>query len=151
MTAPTSADGVLVFVDSTILVYALDEADPAKQEAAQNWRAELWKSRRGRVSFQVLDEFYMNAIRIQPASRESIRAEVRDLFAWKPVAADAELLEHGWRLQDRHKLSYWDALIVAAAKAASCRFLLSEDFRPGQDFDGVEVVNPFRRPPESVI
>jgi predicted nucleic acid-binding protein len=58
---------------------------------------------------------------------------------------DAKILDHGWKIQDRYQLSFWDALIVAAAKSASCRFLLTEDLQPGQDFDGLLVVNPFLR------
>jgi predicted nucleic acid-binding protein len=140
-----------VFVDSNVLLYAVDEADPDKQRVARNWRAELWKSRRGRVSFQVLGEFFVNAVRKQAAAREEARAEVRDLLAWNPVVTDAALLERGWKLQDRYRLSYWDALIVAAAKVALCRYLLTEDLQSGQQLDGIEVVNPFLRSPESVL
>jgi predicted nucleic acid-binding protein len=152
MTVPGSADpGSLVFVDSNVLLYAVDEADPIKQQAAGNWRETLWRNRRGRVSFQVLGEFYVNAVRKRPASREAARAEVRDLLVWNPVATDPALLERGWRIQDRYQLSYWDALIVAAAKVASCRYLLTEDLQAGQKLDGIEVVNPFVRGPESVL
>ena len=140
-----------VFVDSNVLLYAVDDVDPEKQRLASNWRAELWKSRRGRVSFQVLGEFYINAVRKQPAAREEARAEVRDLLAWNPVVTDAALLERGWKLQDRYRLSYWDALIVAAAKATSCRYLLTEELQAGQQLDGIEVVNPFLRSPESTL
>ena len=160
MTAPDFADPSLVdspevdspvFVDSNVFLYAVDEADPNKQRAARNWRAELWKSRRGRISFQVLGEFYINAVRKRPDALEEARAEVRDLLVWNPVITDAALLEQGWKLQDRYRLSYWDALIVAAAKASSCRYLLTEDLQAGQNLVGVEVVNPFQRPPESVL
>jgi predicted nucleic acid-binding protein len=149
MTAPGSADSP-IFVDSNVFLYALDAADPKKQQAAQHWRAELWKSRRGRISFQVLGEFYVNAVRKRPAARDEARAEVRDLLAWNPVMADAALLEQGWRIQDRYQLSYWHAMIVAAARASVCRYLLTEDLQPGQKLDGVEVVNPFLRGPESL-
>ena len=54
MTAP-------VFVDTNVFIYAFDDADPKKQQAAERWRAELWQSRRGRVSFQVLQEFYVKS------------------------------------------------------------------------------------------
>jgi predicted nucleic acid-binding protein len=144
MTAP-------VFVDTNVFLYALDEADKGKQNVAQDWRSALWKSRLGRVSFQVLGEFYVNALRLRPASVDKARAEVRDLLAWNPVVADAALLERGWKLQDRYRLSYWDALIVAAAKAASCGYLLTEDLQAGQKLDGVEVVNPFQREPDSIL
>ena len=130
----------LIFVDSNVLLYAVDEANPEKQRVARTWRAELWKSRRGRVSFQVLGEFYVNAVRKQPAALEEARAEVRDLLTWNPVATDSELLERGWKLQDRYRLSYWDALIVAAAKAASCRYLLTEDLQAGQQLGATPMI-----------
>src|SRR6266567_8709575 len=60
----------LIFVDSNVFLYAIDEADPKKQVAARHWRAELWKSRRGRVSFQVLGEFYVNTVRKQITARD---------------------------------------------------------------------------------
>ncbi len=51
--------------------------------------------------------------------------------------------EQDMRIQDRYQLSFWDALIVAAARSASCRYLLTEDLQANQDLDGVLVVNPF--------
>jgi predicted nucleic acid-binding protein len=143
MTAP-------VFVDSNLFLYAMDDADPKRQEAAQIWRQELWKTRLGRISFQVLGEFYVNAVRKHPAARNQARAEVRDLLAWNPLRPDADLLEQGWKLQDRYHLSYWDSLIVAAAKAMSCAYLLTEDLQAGQKLEGIEVLNPFVRNPSSI-
>jgi predicted nucleic acid-binding protein len=137
MTAP-------VFVDTNVFIYAVDQADLRKQQAARDWRAELWKSRRGRTSFQVLQEFFVNVTQKALSSREDARAEVRDLLAWNPVPVNAVTLEHGWKIQGRYKLSFWDALIVAAAKQALCGYLLTEDLQAGQDIDGVMVVNPFR-------
>jgi predicted nucleic acid-binding protein len=140
-----------VFVDSNVFLYAMDEAHPHKQRIASNWRAELWKTRRGRVSFQVLGEFYVNAVRKQSVASHEARAEVRDLLAWNPVVTDAALLERGWKIQDRYQLSYWDALIVAAAGASSCCYLLTEDLQAGQKLDGIEVVNPFLYDPGSLL
>jgi predicted nucleic acid-binding protein len=143
MTAP-------IFVDTNVLIYALDVADPVKQQAAQAWRTSLWDSQRGRVSFQVLQEFYAKVTRKWPTARPEARAEIRDLLAWRPVPVDADLLERGWKIQDRYQLSFWDALIVAAAKSIACRYLLTEDFQAGQDLDGVVVVNPFLSDPASL-
>jgi len=143
MTAP-------IFVDTNVLIYALDEADLRKQQAARLWRAELWKSGRGRVSYQVLQEFYAKVTQKWPGARGQARAEVRDLLAWRPVAVDAALLARGWAIQDRYQLSFWDALIVAAARSALCRYLLTEDLQPDQDLDGVLVVNPFLRDPATL-
>ena len=140
-----------VFVDTNVLIYALDDADLKKQEAAREWRAELWKRRQGRISFQVLEEFYAKVTRKWPDVRQDARSEVRDLLAWRPVAVDGVIIEHAWKIQDRYQLSFWDALIVAAAKSASCRYLLTEDFQVGQDLDGLLVVNPFRNDPLSLL
>jgi predicted nucleic acid-binding protein len=140
-----------VFVDTNVLIYALDDADLEKQEAARAWRAELWRRRQGRISFQVLQEFYAKVTHKWPNTRQAARSEVRDLLAWRPVSVDGGILDRAWKIQDRYPMSFWDALIVAAAKSASCRYLLTEDFQAGQDLDGLLVVNPFRSDPQSLL
>ncbi len=140
-----------VFVDTNVLIYAVDEANEKKHRAAKLWRAELWKSRRGRISFQVLQEFYANVARKSPAARGQAQAEVRNLLAWRPIAVDGEVLEQAWKIQDRYQISFWDSLIVAAAKKSSSRYLLTEDLQADQDLDGVVVVNPFRSDPQEIL
>lgn len=139
-----------VFVDTNVLIYAVDESDREKHLAAVAWRAALWRSRRGRVSYQVLHEFYAQALRKNPKRADAARSEVRDLFAWKPIAADAVMVEAAWALQDRYRFAFWDALIVAAALAVQCRYLLTEDFSHGQEIDGVRIVNPFKVGPSEL-
>ena len=95
-------------------------------------------------------EFFVIVTR-KSMSREDARAEVRDLLAWMPVAVDAFTLERGRKMQDRYQLSFWDALIVAAAVHASCGYLLTEELQKGQDLDGVIVVNPFRTDPNAFL
>jgi predicted nucleic acid-binding protein len=139
-----------VFVDTNVFIYALDRADPQKQIAAQLWRTELWRSRRGRVSYQVPQELLVKVTQKWPDARDNARAEVRDLLAWHPVVMDAAILERGWKIQDRYQLSFWDALIVSAAKASDCRYLLTEDLQADQNLDGVIVVNPFLKGPSGL-
>lgn len=139
----------LVFVDTNVLIYALDSGDLKKQKLAQAWRRELWNSGAGRISFQVLQEFYVNVAQKWPNARSQAREEVRDLLAWRPVRVDGELLDRAWLIQDRYQLSFWDSLIVAAAKAASCSYLLTEDLQDGQEFDGLRVLSPFFNDPSS--
>jgi predicted nucleic acid-binding protein len=140
-----------VFVDSNVFLYAIDRANPKKHEAARLWRAELWKSRSGRISFQVLEEFYANVNRKWPGAREQVQAEIRNLMAWRPVVIDERIIEDGWKIQERYKISFWDSLIVSAAKAASCRYLLTEDLQADQDMGGVVVMNPFRNMPNEIL
>jgi predicted nucleic acid-binding protein len=143
MTAP-------VFVDTNVFLYALDRADMKKHQVARAWREELWKNHLGRISFQVLQEFCVQATRKWPESLNEARAEVKDLLAWQPVMLNAAILEQGWKFQDRYQLSFWDALIVAAAKSIGCHYLLTEDLQTNQDLDGIIVINPFLTDPASV-
>ncbi len=140
----------MVFVDTNVFLYALDEADRTKQDAARLWRAEMWKSQRGRTSFQVLEEFYAKVVKKWPDAQDRARAEIRDLLAWQPVKIDGSVIEQAWKIQDRYRFSFWDSLIVASAKAASCRYLLTEDMQNNQMVDGIRVVNPFKATPESI-
>ena len=134
-----------VFVDTNVLLYALDPIDTRKHLAARNWREGLWRGRNGRLSFQVLQEFYVKATQKWPSRRDEARSEVRDLLSWRPVSVDAAILERAWKIQERFQLSFWDALIVAAAKSLGCAYLLTEDLQPDQNLAGVMVINPFHR------
>lgn len=145
MTAP-------VFVDTNVFVYRFDRTEPAKQERCQAWLEELWRAGNGRVSYQVLQELYVTVTRkldpgLPPAEA---RAVVRALEAWQPATVGPRTLETAWDLQDRWSLSWWDALIVAAALAAGCETLLTEDLQAGAEIDGVHIVDPFATAPEDL-
>jgi len=141
-----------VFVDTNVLLYARDTSEAAKQSLARAWVDTLWAQRRARLSYQVLDEYYVGLTRkLDPGlDRDAAQADVRDLLAWRPVAVNGPLLEDAWRLEERYGLHFWDAQIVAAARAAGCRYLLTEDLQSGQDLAGVTVVDPFTTRPEAL-
>lgn len=140
----------LVFVDTNVFLYGIDPRNPSKQEAAREWCDGLWRTKRGRTSFQVLQEFYSQAVRISPAARDHVRADIRDLLTWRPVPIDGEVLDSSWSIQDRYKIAFWDALIVAAAKRSGCKYIVTEDLQHGQELSGLVVVSPFRRGFDSV-
>jgi hypothetical protein len=110
------------------------------------WVEHLWRTQTGRLSSPGLQEDYATTTRkLKPGlTPEQARADVRDLLAWRPVPAGAELLEAGWSVEDRFGLSCWDALIVAAAGIAGCEHLLTEDLQDGAAFEGLQVIDPFR-------
>jgi predicted nucleic acid-binding protein len=62
---------------------------------------------------------------------------------WRPVTVDEPLITAAWSIQDRFTLSFWDSLVVAAAREARCQVLLTEDLQHGAELDGVSVANPF--------
>jgi predicted nucleic acid-binding protein len=144
---------VPVFVDTNVLVYARDTAEPAKQAQAEEWIHRIWQRGVGRLSVQVLQEYYVTTTRrLEPGlAPGDAQADVEDLLAWHPVTIDGAVLRRSWLLEDRFALSFWDALIVAAAHAARCDVLLTEDLQDQQDLDGLRVVNPFNHSPASVL
>lgn len=141
-----------IFVDTNILVYTRDASEPDKQKQAMTWMHYLWTSRKGRLSFQVLQEFYVTVTKkLKPGlDALSARRDVQALLLWKPVLINATVLEAAWLLQDRYQLPWWDALITGAAQTAGCTYLLTEDFTEGQCFSAVTVINPFHTSPESL-
>jgi len=135
------------FVDSNVLLYSVDPVASAKRAGATEWLHALWAAGAGRLSWQVLHEFYWNAVqkmRLDPARARQI---VEDIGHWKPVDTSMGLLEQAWLWSDRAQLPYWDALILAAAERSGARYLLSEDFQSGRRYGEVQVVNPFAHGP----
>lgn len=142
-----------VFVDSNVFVYSRDASESEKQPRARAWLEGLWKSRRGRVSAQVLEEFYVTVTgKLDPGlpTREA-RSDVRALEAWNPVAIDHSLLPAAWDIEDRYGFSFWDALILAAARRLDCGYVLTEDLQDGQEVEGLEIVDPFQRIPSEIL
>jgi predicted nucleic acid-binding protein len=137
----------VTFVDSNVLLYGYDSSDAVRQERAAEALRQLWRTRTGMVSTQVLTEFYAVATRKlnPPLSRADARSAV-DLYAtWPVVQVDATLIVAASRSEEQHRLSFWDAMIVEAAQRGGATRLLSEDLQDGRKFGDVEVVNPFRR------
>lgn len=137
------------FMDTNVLVYARQADETAKQPVAAGWLAHLWDSNEGRVSAQVLNEYYVTVTRKldPPVTVADARADIADLAGWEPVGIDGDLIAAAWDIEDRYGFHFWDALVVAAAQAVGCDTLLTEDLQDGQDLDGVVVVNPFLHPP----
>lgn len=145
-----------VFVDTNVFVYLHDDSEPEKKTRADEWISLLVRGRSGRVSFQVLQELYytLTSKRRLNVDVAEARLIVRELVVWQPIAADLAMLNRAWALQDRFPLSWWDALIIAAAQTCECKVLLTEDLQDGQEFGAVRVVNPFAsldRTPEEIL
>lgn len=135
-----------VFVDTNVLVYTRDASDAEKQATAAAWMEHLWTSTGGRLSVQVLQEYYVTMTRkLDPGlPAEEARQDVRDLAAWRPIRIDEAIVEAAWRIEDRYRFSFWDSLIVAAAQKAGCEAVLTEDLQHGLDIDGLRIADPFR-------
>ena len=111
----------------------------------------MWEHRAGSVSWQVLNEFYTNAVRKTGVSPAIVRALVESYAQWQVSPSGMGLLRRAWHWTDHAKINYWDALILAAAEINGCRWLLSEDFQHGRKYGTVQVVNPFRAEPNGLL
>ena len=97
------------------------------------------------VSTQVLCEFYVVVTQKISArmSADEARTLIDLLAAMHVVETDVPLIRRAIDTQQRHRLPFWDALIVAAAERAGCERILSEDLGSGQTYGSVTVENPF--------
>ena len=133
------------FVDTNVLLYAHDRDAAEKHERAAAVVRGLWETETGVVSVQVLQEFYVNVTRKipRPLPPAEARAVIRAYRAWRVERPDADTVLHASEIQERNRLSFWDAMIVATAVSSGAATLLSEDLQHGQLIEGVRVENPF--------
>lgn len=138
------------FVDSNVLLYAHDSRNQQKQRNAESWLEWLWQHATPHVSWQVLQEFYTNAVLKMNVPPPYARKVVSLWSEWNPPEVTLGLLERAWYWSDQASISFWDSMIVAAAERARCRWLLSEDFQAGRVFGDLTIVNPFEHEPGSL-
>ena len=133
------------FVDSNILIYAHNADAGEKHRVAAALLRELWESREGRLSTQVLQEFYVNVTRKirRPLARAPAREIVRDYSVWIEEPITAVTIARASELEEVARLSFWDSLILASAEAHRVKELVSEDLQHGQVIAGVQIRNPF--------
>src|ERR1039457_489016 len=134
------------FLDTNIFVYSFDHDSASKARRAKQLIHQAVATRKGMVSYQVVQEFFNVALRrfAQPmavAEAEQYLGTVfRPLLA---VQSSQALYSAALRLQDRHRLSWYDAVIVAGAMERGCSLLYSEDLQSGRSFGALRIENPF--------
>ncbi|MBI3182722.1 MAG: PIN domain-containing protein [Myxococcales bacterium] len=135
-----------VFVDTNVLVCAHNADASSKHEMAKARIAELWRAGLGVISVQVLQELYVTVTRKIPVPlpRKTARELIRNYQPWLTAPTDLDLISRATEVEELHQLSFWDALIVAAAHRAGAAVLLTEDLNDGQLIEGVRIENPFR-------
>ncbi len=139
------ADDRVSFIDTNVLVYAHDRSETRKQPVAQALLDALWRNRTGALSTQVLQEFYVVATRkFDPPMRRTAAREIVALYGeWLLVEVDVALILAASKLEERHAFSFWDALVVEAARRSGATRLLTEDLQAGRRIDGISIENPF--------
>jgi predicted nucleic acid-binding protein len=135
------------FVDTNVFVYAVADDEPERAPVAQELLKTLASDEALRVSTQVLQELY--SVLTGKLKRNLTPLQTLaylDEIAQSPVTvADYALIRAAAELSSRHKLSFWDALIIVAAVRSGATYLYSEDLQHGRTILGVKILNPFRR------
>ncbi len=133
------------FFDTNILVYAYDSHYPDKQKRAQDMIADAIRNESGVISTQVLGEFFSVITKkiLQPISVNDAKAIVDNLALMVVQEIDLLIVKRALETVSTYAISYWDALIVAAAERSRCERIMTEDLNAEQLFHGIRVVNPF--------
>jgi predicted nucleic acid-binding protein len=136
---------VKTFVDSNILIYAHDLDAGTRQRRASELLKKLWEDGAGRLSAQVLQEFYVNVTQKirAPLPIGTAREIVRNYAAWVHMPITPATIVRASEIGEIWRISFWDSMIVAAAEQNGVSDLLTEDLNHGQLVAGIRIVNPF--------
>ena len=134
-----------VFVDTNILVYAHDLDASVKHDQAAEIVGQLWESRNGVLSTQVLQEFYVTLTRKVSSTLSKLEARklVQKYSNWQVVLNDSAIISQASEIEESYNLSFWDALIISAAYSQNVPMILTEDLTHGQIIEGILIENPF--------
>jgi predicted nucleic acid-binding protein len=132
------------FFDTNILVYADDKAAPAKQRRALELVAQHRRAGTGVVSLQVLQEYFVTVTRKLQVDPGIARRKTELLAEFDVAIPEVADVLAAIDLHRLHGFSFWDALVLRAAKQSGCSVLLTEDMQDAREVDGVRIVNPFR-------
>lgn len=138
-----TVDPGLCFVDTNVLLYAVDDSAPTKRDAAEQLLARLHREQRGVVSTQVMLELAHNLTRKLKVSKTTAALMTAAYAQWRVVPADAHLVLKALARAAESQLSVWDAMVVEAAIASGAHTLFTEDLTHNQRFGALTVVNPF--------
>lgn len=132
-----------VFFDTNVLVYAA--MGTGKEELKRQRALDLIDPQDFGTSAQVLEEFFVTVVKkaSRPLSAAQALEWIEQWNAFPCQSLDHQLVRIAIELSERHKISYWDAAIVAAAEALGAHTVYSEDLNNGQRYGKIRVVNPF--------
>ena len=136
-----------IFLDTNIIVYAHDRSSEDKHAVAKEIMNYLWENRKGVISVQVLQEFYVCVTKkiLKPMLIKNARVILEYLSTWDVVANDKYLTLKSIDIQERYRFSFWDSLIIQAAIQGQARILLSEDLPDSQVVNDLKILNPFTK------
>ena len=137
--------GKRLFIDTNILVYAHINNKSAKHAIAGNLLKRIWEyDNIPSISVQVLNELFVSLLKLD-VPKMNCQKIVELYLAWSVQEINVQIVNATFQIFHKYKVSYWDALIIAAAIESSSEILLTEDLNDGQKYDTVKVINPFKQ------
>ena len=137
---------IKIMIDTNVLIYGHDRSERAKQRQAIDVIDRIIAARSGRISAQVLSEFYHTTTRKLKPPLMPVQAEAQiHYFAsvWTVFDVTPQVVLEAIRGVREYQFSFWDAQIWAAARLHRVPLVLSEDFNPGAMIEGVRFLDPF--------
>lgn len=134
------------FLDTNIFVYSFDQNAAAKARRAMELIRDGATTRKGVVSYQVVQEFFNVALRRFQVPMGIVEAEQYLNTIFRPmlsVHSSPSLFTEALQLNHTHRIGWYDSLIVASAIEGGCSLLFTEDLNHGQKFGSVQIQNPF--------
>ena len=138
------ASAETIFVDTSVLVHAHDLDSGVKRAIAEHVLKQLWDDETGVLSTQVLQEFYAALTTgATPVPRRAARELLHAYSVWPIVTLDAADVMTASDIEERHRVSFRDALIITAARKSGSTLLLSDAPQPYRPITGLALQNPF--------
>ena len=134
------------FLDTNVFVYSFDAKAPAKAKKAAQLIRRAADTGEGIISYQVVQEFFSVALRRFAQPMSVAEAEQYFITVLRPLLAvqsSPAIYLEALRVGEKHRFSWYDSLIVAAALEGGCVRLYSEDFQHGRRIEGLRIDNPF--------
>lgn len=134
-----------IFLDTNVIVYAHDRSSGKKHTIAMDIMEYLWERKKGVISVQVMQEFYVCVTTkiLKPLPLKVARKILEYLLNWDVIINDEYITIKAIDLQEKYRFSFWDSLIVQSAIQSQVYTLFSEDLSDGQIIKNVKIVNPF--------
>lgn len=133
----------LAFFDTNVLVYQDDTSSPAKQNKALAIFSDHFEKGTAALSLQVLQEYFSAVTRKLNLPPDKAQRRVEIFSSANVVRFDVADVIAAIELHRLTQLSFWDSLIVHAARVSGATVLYSEDFQHGAIHGGVQIINPF--------
>ena len=136
-----------LFFDTNILVYAFDKSDKLKHNISSNLIKTAFENRNGCISTQVLQEFFV--VTTQKIEKtltiNDARDIIKDFSVWTVIDTNLPVILQAIEVMKGHTLSFWDSLIICAAKVAGCNIIYTEDLSHQQVIENIKIINPYRK------